>query len=384
VYFLAVQRPAQGIADLRNRRVENAYFLDRISPLSQQFLAIHPGGAARWELGADTNWSHGWQTANGALPPWTYPLQLAVALQGREPLARAYLLLLDLVALAVVGRLAYARIAGRGADRAATALVILSPLAIGAVDNAMTQGQNALIVNAGLALVLAALVRRPEWGRAVGSGVAFAVAMIKPSSAVLFALPIAARRRWLLLATSAGVLGVATLVCSWWLRQPVLFQWRQFEQLSRFVVSEGANPALNALAAGTSARIAREVFGVAGVAIAGAAVYRLRRAPIFVLFAVTAVLSRLFTYHRAYDDVLLGFLMIELAGRAWSPGRSRRWLFAWFAGGVSLWLPYSMYTSRWAQECQLVTWCGLAMALVASEMCERGESNPQSLTATGS
>ena len=100
-------------------------------------------------------------------------------------------------------------------------------------------------------------------------------------------MPIAARRRWLLLAISAALLAAATVAFSWWLRQPMLFQWRQFEALSRFVLAEGANPALNALAAGTSARLSHEVFGVAGLAIAGAAVYQLRRAHVFVLFAVT-------------------------------------------------------------------------------------------------
>jgi hypothetical protein len=59
-----------------------------------------------------------------------------------------------------------------------------------------------------------------------------------------------------------------------------------------------------------------------------------------VLFAVMAVLSRLFTSRRAYDDALLAFLMITLAGA-------------------------------------LVTWCGLAMALVARNVRKGGVEPPK-------
>ena len=336
LYYLAWQQPATAIADLRNRRVENAYFLDRTSPLSQQVLASDPDSALA--AGADRRETHGIENANGALPPWSYPLQLAMVVPGPEWRSRVVLACLDLAALAVVGWLALARVAGRG-DRPAAALVVLSPLAIGAVNSAMTQGQNSLIVNAGLALLLAILVRRPQWGRAVIGGAAFAVAMTKPSSALPFALPALARGRWVLLTTAAVILGAAAVFASWWLGHPLLFQWRQFEQLSRLVVTEGANPALNAFADATSAELGREVFGIAGLAIAAAVVRRLRHADPFVAFAVLSVVARLFTYHRAYDDVLLAFLMIELAARACTPGAARRWQAAWWIGGASLWLP---------------------------------------------
>lgn len=377
LYYLAVQQPATGIADLRNRRVENAYFLDRISPLSQQVLASEPGSPLA--DGADPRLPHGAEFANGALPPWTYPLQLAIAIPASERIGRLYLAALDLGALAVVAWLALIRVGGSGADRSTAALAVLSTLAIGAVNSTMSQGQNGLIVNAGLALVLAALVRRPAWGRAALGGAAFALAMTKPSSALPFVLPALARRRWTLLTVSGVVLGAAALCASWWLRHPLLFQWRQFEHLSRLVIAEGANPALNRFAAATSAELAREVFGVAGLAIAGAAVHRLNRSSMFVAFAVLAVVARLFTYHRAYDDVLLAFLMIELAARACAPGASPRWPAAWLVGGASLWLPYSLDASPAAQAAQVAAWCGLALLLVFSGEVRKGGLEPPRL-----
>ena len=57
VYYLAVQQPPAGVADLLNRRIENAYFLDRVSPLSQYFLheyeQQHDMSAKPWAIGAE-------------------------------------------------------------------------------------------------------------------------------------------------------------------------------------------------------------------------------------------------------------------------------------------------------------------------------------------
>jgi hypothetical protein len=372
-YFLVLQRPASAIADLRNRQVENAYFLDRVSPLSQQFLSLE---SKQWAQGADVHWTHGAETAHGALPPWTYPMQLAVVLPAREQVARVYLAALDVVALGLIGWIALLRMKDAGADATSVALVVLSPLAIGAINNALTQGQNSLIVNGGLAIVLAALIGRPAWGRSLTAGAAFALAMTKPSSAVLFGVAIVARRRWLMLGVSAGVLGGATLCAAWWLRHPVAFQFEQFERLTRQVVDEGANPFLNVLSAATSAATARNALAIAGLVAASAMSWTLRRANAFVLFAGLAVVSRVFTYHRAYDDVLLAFLMIDIACRAWTPGRAHGWKVAWLCGGLTVWLPYTCYLLPSAQLIQIVVWCTLMSVLIADDWCERRESNP--------
>ena len=349
LFFLAVQQPPRAIADLRNRRIETAYFLDRVSPLSQQMLAADPTDAAGWAAGADRRWSHGVEHARGALPPWSYSLQLLIVPPVGETGARWYLAVLDVAALIAIACLAFVRAAAAGADTSGRALVVLSPLAIGATNSALTQGQNSLIINAALACVVLALLRRRDDAASVPAGVAFALAMTKPSTALLFALPPAALRRWRLLGTAAAVLAAATIAGAAWLGHPVLFQFRQFEQLSRAVVDEGANPLLNALTAATTPAFARNVCAAAGVAIAIAVTVRLRRTGVFAIFAVLAVVARLFTYHRAYDDVLLAFLVIEAAARATAPEAATRWRIAWLACGASLWLPYSLYVPAWAQ-----------------------------------
>ena len=102
----------------------------------------------------------------------------------------------------------------------------------------------------------------------------------------------------------------------------------------------------------------------AGVAIAIVVTVHLRRTGVFAIFAVLAVVARLFTYHRAYDDVLLAFLVIEAAARAMAPEAATRWRIAWLACGASLWLPYSLYVPAWAQSAQIATWVGVALLMM--------------------
>src|SRR5262249_39253693 len=170
-------------------------------------LAIDPADTGGWAAGADPTWSHGFENANGALPPWTYPIQLAIVPPLSERAARVYLAALDAAALIVIASLAVVR-AGSAAGPA-SALVVLSPPAIRANDNALTQGQNSLIVTAALAVVLLQLLRRRNDRTSASAGVVFALAMAKPSMAILFALPLAVQRRWRILGIAAAGLVAA-------------------------------------------------------------------------------------------------------------------------------------------------------------------------------
>jgi hypothetical protein len=385
VYYLALQDPARAIADFRNRRAENAYFLDRVSPQSQYllFLSRTDRTAERLAVGADARSRHGDVYVSG-LPPWTYPLQLAAYLTGNERVARVYLAALDLLALATIGWLA-ATVLESPRGPSAPCLGVLSILAIGAINSTMTQGQSGLLVVACLAIVFTALGRRPGLANNLAAGVALAFAMTKPSISLPFVIPLLFERRVLLLASCVTILALALLGSSWWLQLSPLVQLAQFDRASLEVVDAGANVVLHAAVLWLhSARMARDLLMAAGLAAAALASWQLR-ADRPALFGVLAVIARLCTYHRAYDDVLLAFLMIALARRAFSADRSRGWQLMWIVTGSSLWLPYSLYVATAPQVYQTACWIAAGTAIWwYAVKCERGESNPHSLSATGS
>ena len=385
--YLVVQNPAAGIEDFRHVRVWTAYFIDGVSPQSQNFLyssRTNPADAA-WAVGADPRSPHG-EIFTSGVPPWAFPLEIAAFIPGPERAARIYFAALNLFALGALLWLADGLLWRHRGDPVVRALTALSVLAIGANNNVLTQGQNGLLVNAGIVVVLTALERPASRAWAVAAGVGLAFAMIKPSSALLFGLPLLARRRWLSVGVCGAILAAATLFGSWWVQIPVAVQFAQFERATLVVIGQSVNVLMIAvLALAGSPSIARNLMGVLGLGLAVAATLRLARRDALALFAVLAVISRLFTYHRAHDDVLLAFAMIELSRRGFAGKGSGGWQALWAAAGLSLWLPYSLYVARPLQVYQLACWIAACAAIWWYEgKCERGESNPQSLSATGS
>jgi hypothetical protein len=180
---------------------------------------------------------------------------------------------------------------------------------------------------------------------------------------VLFLLPALLQRRSLTLGTCAVILGAATAFGAWWLDIPASVQLAQFDRASLAVVGDGANLVLNRLLHDLPPRTARNVLGVLGAGLALAASWRLHRRDPFGLLGVLAVVSRLFTYHRAYDDVLIVFLLIALGARAFGIGSTIGWKIGWVACGLTLWLPYTLYMPIWAQGAQIGCWILLAGAI---------------------
>ena len=367
VYYLAVQQPPAAVADLLNRRTENAYFLDRVSPLSQYFLheyeQQHDDSAKPWAIGADGS-RYGAVYAGG-LPPWTYPLQLLLYIPSTLRLGRLFLSLLDLMSLAAIAGLAWWAAEKSGGNRTACWAASLGVLAIGATNNTMTQGQNGLVINGALALALGTSRNAPARVRNALEGAALALAMTKPSSSVLFVLAAVFRRRYVSVGVCVLIVAAATVFAAWWLRIPVPLQFAQFDRASLSVVDTGANPLLHWLShALASTKAARNVLGAIGVLVTLMAAWRLGSTDLIGLLGVIGVVSRLFTYHSAYDDVLIAFLLIALSARAFGREGTMWWKAGWLLCGLTLWLPYTLYVPVTAQSLQIGCWMLLAGALL--------------------
>ena len=142
-------------------------------------------------------------------------------------LGRLYLALLDLISLATMAGLAWWASKTSGGSPMACWAAALGVLAIGATNNTMTQGQNGLVINGALALALATSGNAPTRARSALEGAALALAMTKPSSAILFLLAGVFRRRYLSVCICVVIVAVATWLAAWWLRIPVPLQFAQ-------------------------------------------------------------------------------------------------------------------------------------------------------------
>lgn len=363
-YYLAVQEPATGVADLRHVLQVHAYFVDGINPLSQYFQnrsSAEPE-LRQWAAGADPTERHGPVPQSG-WPPWGYVLQLPFYPPVGERLARVHLAALDALALGGTAWFAWSMLEGR---RALKLLAVLSFLAIGATNAALTQGQNSLLINCGLALGTAYLLRTGPWNAGV-AGLWLIVSMVKPSTAMPFLLMAACRRRWAAIAVCVVGTAAAAWFVAWYTNASLVYQMQQFTKATEAALAEGANVLLRGLVALNLVSPALVRNWLAASVFAATALVLWRRHPVMHILSVLGVLAvsaRVWTYHRAYDDVMLGFLLLALLNRAVHEPSPRMWWAGWACCGLTLWLPYSLYTSTPAQAVQTIIWIGAAMALV--------------------
>ena len=187
--------------------------------------------------------------------------------------------------------------------------LMLAPLATLAVNDGVALGQLHL-VSLVAAVGALGLALRDEPHADLGAGLLFAVALIKPSSAVLFVpalglLP----RHTRALTVAAGVYGLATwLACAVREESPLrlVHQWW-------FRATEGARYGAEIAGYGSVHDLVGWLGIPRGSVIATLLVlfagtlwtWRVRRADPWVVVGVLGIAARLGTYHRGYDDVLV-------------------------------------------------------------------------------
>jgi hypothetical protein len=97
---------------------------------------------------------------------------------------------------------------------------------------------------------------------------------------------------------------------------------------------------------GLSSGVAFVLSAAVGGAVAIIAGWKFRTSSLDILFAIAAVVSRYWTHHDLYDDLVLMFLLIPVARVVLDRNSAWWWgLFALF--GISLWIP-SRYANTMA------------------------------------
>jgi glycosyl transferase family 87 len=260
---------------------------------------------ARWLAGSPV-----YSATHTDYPPASYAI-LGPLLGGFDwPAARVLWLVLSLASLLVLSGIAMRAVDGRPAARALAAVL---PWA--AYGSALTVGVGQLgllVLATGLSGVLLARSAAASLLKAAVAGLLFTISLVKPT----FTAPWI----WLLLlidgppvaACSAVILyGVATCAASAFQPEPLLRQLAEAVQNGRIHTPRGyGNLASWALSAGLGGLILP--LAVLALAALGLWVLRHRAADVWVLLGVSALASRLFTYHYYVDDLLVIVPMIAL------------------------------------------------------------------------
>jgi hypothetical protein len=269
-------------------------------------------------------WVHDWFAgrpvpADSILPPAGYPILWP--LLGWLPLGPA-MWLWTAASLAGLAWLAAILLRESGAEtRAERCFVALVPLSMYAVRATFIHGQIILHLLPPLVAGLLLLRGRPAWWRDTVAAALLLVALVKPSIAAPFILLAALDGRGGIRARAVALVAIG------------------YAGLTLFAASFRAAGLLEVMRTWTSGSVQKAasqygdplVYGnlhywlgalgmdgwnpaasLLALALLAAWVYRRRRADAWILLGVTAVVARLWTYHRSYDDMLIAIPILAL------------------------------------------------------------------------
>ncbi len=313
--------------DLRNRDIEHGYFVRGDNPFDH---------------------------FEASQPPWGYLFGLALTWP-EWPAVRVYFAAINAAALAFLMWWAYRQ--PRDATPEVRLLLAGAVLAFGGSCTATEVGQVSIVVTALLAAALWCDRNQHQYA----SGVLVALALIKPTISVPFAvaLLITGRHRAVVAATIYGA--VATAVTWAVTGASPLHMLQQMAAAAANYVGAGTVGVMDMLAAFGIVSSAQVALTPVIVGIPAAALMVTSRHSLTLAFAVAAVWGRLWTYHKSYDDVMLVLLLLPLGVVAFST-RSRVALVSFAAIGALAWIPGRLLALPEIQMLQLLVW---PVALIA-------------------
>ena len=250
-----------------------------------------------------------------------------------------------LLALAVQGARAI-----RGLHPGLGLLLLVAPWSMPAITHAVSLGQTAVIVlPLAIGGILLAKESRADWRRDLAAAALFNLALLKPSgTGPLFAvLAIVPGRVRPALLTVCGYLSL-TLGAAWFQPEPLSVQIAAWLHRTERLGGRGYGSLQNGLfELGRS-----DLFlplAVLPIAALGAWVWRCRRSDVWTLIGASALVARLWVYHRVYDDVLaflalIAVARIALAHQGTRQGRAAAALLMLLV--AILWMPVSWHYDR--------------------------------------
>ena len=289
--------------------------------------AIEPGSANLATRDADLEQIH-----PGGYPPWSFLTGFLFAPPISFSLVRIWFALLNLAAIAFISWWAFQM--GRTIGPEQGFFLVAATLAVFAHAVSLRLGQYGILINA---LLIGMLIREHK-SQGVLEGLMLGVAAIKPNIAALFFLVLLVRRRFAIFGVASGYVFLAALIVAAAVRTGPFHMLRQmFQQTAEWDLGDAG---LVRLALQIGMPRSWVTFGglALGLGVCAVLLYKYRSRSLTVLFAIPAVVGRLWMYHRRYDDVMLVFLLVPLGVLALRrPTQISLGIF--LLVGISLWMP---------------------------------------------
>ena len=348
--------------DLMLRWIEEQYILRGQNPYDIWFAGVDPDGPDAYSRSVHRNCTLdqelGQPWAGGGYAPWSFVA--GAALYGPPWQVTRYLsIVVSLLSLALIGYWAY-----RLGDGSVVGLLFAAAsLACNGYAGAFSIGQSTILV---LAMLIVALVLADR-GHLWACGIVIGLAMMKHTIAGPFLLCFLVRGQWKPIVSCLAYLVLASTVVWYYSATDPVEMSLQMVRSAQTWAGKGSGPINLLFDAGFDPR--KTMLGVAAgsVILATPLMWVLRRAPLLTLFAVAAVCSRVWTYHRAYDDAIMVFVLIAIGIQAHRTNSSFDWAL-FFLTSLTLWLPPRYMNPQLFTTGQLVVWIAALSRIVADHL----------------
>ncbi|WP_406700198.1 glycosyltransferase 87 family protein [Singulisphaera sp. Ch08] len=356
----------RGSNDLRLRYKEQQYILKRTNPNLVYEVLRGYTGATQIEIDPAIDLSAG----GGGYPPWAYFTNLFLVPVIPWSMTKIYFALLNGISLGVIAHFAFRVIRPHG--RLPAIGMATSVLAMGGNSFALGTAQYGLIVNA----LIVAMADCNRLDRPVLGGMLYGISLVKPSISAPYLFMLGARRRWV----TIGVAGLYVLIASgviWWMTGSDPFTMLlQMLDSARAGGGTGGSTAYGPVNIALLCEIPESV-AMVGTAVTGLGfcfvlTWIFRDSQAFIQLAIASTMGYFWTVHRAYDDVMLVFLLIalgELALRDRRSGSSAMFLLA----AILFWAPPSVSENAYFGYFKVSVWAwGLAYLLARDRTLRPG------------
>lgn len=321
--------------DLKQRWVDQKYFLDRQNPYDVLFNVTGQSSPHRSVRLLEAVG----KPFHGGLPPWAFTLLLPIVWSGSIVTAHLWHGFLSFLAFFAIGW--QVNKIGHPFNLRSRVWLIGAVLAVSSFASCVSGGQFTLHLFAlNLATILLANANYQVW-----AGVLLGFSMIKPQVSFLFFLPFLFRSQFRVVAAGVATVVLASLTTWVICRTNPILMTQQMLQATR-AYSQCSYSIINWLnVAGIPYSTALVLTGVLFLTLAVICSWSFRGADLLEQFALLACIERLMTYHTFYDNSLMAYLLLILGLKVLHRGSLG--ICVWFSIiGATLWIPPSISTPQ--------------------------------------
>jgi hypothetical protein len=272
---------------------------------------------------------------SGGYPPWAFLMGFFVFPRISWTLTRFYHVFLNLISLGILSRFAYQL--GLPFGQIAAYFFVVTSLAISSNCTTLNNGQYGLIINAFLIIFYWLLQANKNYL----AGVFMGIALVKPNISAPYLLSLAIKRKFQAVILAFVYIILATFVIARTTRLNFEEVIGRFLNQIKYVADDGVSSINILIQFGISKEITLVLLTAIALLLSIVIFQKLRHTSLLTLFAAASVIGRVFTYHRAYDDLMLVFLLLALLTLTFGHP-SRLNIVILFLVGLTLWLPLTL------------------------------------------